>query len=266
MAERKEILEDIVDEWNDWMKYERKFNDKEGPGPADSELRYKVGKKWFKISPDTCLNSEGKPDPKFLFGKPNDRFHEAIRQGKSLSENIVIEFAKGNLDYIMNEAEKQPEGLYSLAISMPRHKTNNSENDKTRELVSDVMKMNSLYEQDGKPQQTEKMQGYIYSQIKDNKYILNFVAYMMANSPEDTKLIFGRFHEQKAIELQKRFSDASGELSKSKLSGYIKEMADYIKKTELNETDEDIKDDLNDELEAIYKNLAQVAYKTVKED
>ena len=47
MTYEKQNLEDIVDEWNDWTKYEKKFNDKNGPGPADSELRLKVGRKWW---------------------------------------------------------------------------------------------------------------------------------------------------------------------------------------------------------------------------
>lgn len=260
MAYDKKKLEDIVDGWNDWLKYENKFNDKNGPGPADSELRHKVGKKWNKINPTAF------PQPGFLIGKPDDKFYEAIRNGKGLSEESVVKYTEENLHYILNETSKNLGGLYQIAMSFPLHKTGNAKNDEIRGLISEVMGMNSMYAQEDKPQQTEEMQQYIYSKIKDNPYILNFVAYMMANSPEDTRAIFTNYHEQKAREIQEKFSEDydKRKLSKGKLLGFIKDTIEYTKSEEAKETDKDKKDKLRGEMEEIYKILAQAAYRVVK--
>ena len=259
MTYEKQNLEDIVDEWNDWTKYEKKFNDKNGPGPADSELRLKVGRKWNRILPKQPEN--------YFIEKPNDILHKYILDGKGMYEKAVVEYTEDNLDSILKEASGDSKGLYSLAVSLPKHKTGHTGNDKIRDLVQEINDMENAIKQ----QNIGYMQKYIMSspEVGGNEYIQSAIAYGIANSPEDTMQIFSGFYHEKAKELQDRFSSDNSEkreLSKSKLGVYIREMINYLKKEESIETDKDKSDKLRDEIKAIYGSLAQVAYQVIKED
>lgn len=245
---KKKDLENMLNEWDDWVGYREDFHSQK-KGPYDSDLRLEVGTKYNKWDPQKFRHAG------FLIGQPADRLERAIKVGLSKAEDTVLGYSDTHFAKMLKElGNENVNALYSLVFSMKPYTNGNGMHKQIKDLHLELLKMQSLMG-DPKNPDIENMQQYVLSQTSD-RYLQDYLSYHMANSPENTKGTFMNLMKSKESELQSYFMTGK-DLNRSKLVKYIVHNIKTLKNKETKETDADKKDDLKDEKEAIYLNIAK---------
>ncbi len=250
-------LEDRLGEWNDWSKFKDDFHSQK-KGPYDYDTRLKVGIKCNKRDPVQY------PNPYFLIGQSGDIVQKAIKKEVKRNEDYILDYADTdqNLKYMLNRlGNENVEKLYSQIFSIKPRKTASGECNQIADLYAEWGHMQSLMGEEGKDPKIGEMRNLLLSQIKD-KYDLDFFRGYFSIK-ENVLTMFKHRLNLKANEFQSKFMDGKG-LDKGKIISYLGHNIQKLKQEERYETDDEKKDDLKDEKEGIYLNLAKSLYDTIK--
>lgn len=260
----KKIVE-VVGEWDDWKGLREDFHTRDpkepNKGPDSYELRLKIGMK-CKQKPEY---SNKDIDITFLAGQKPDQVDGVMLPYAAEAEANVLEYTDKNFANMLNMlGRKNIEGLYSQALSIRPYKAMSAEHNKTVAIHNELSTLQYLLQHKDDPKAIRNMKYYLLSKATTAAGAASLEAYVV-NNKENTLSMFASILESKNIQLQSRFMSGN-ELDEKRIAKYALNNIKRLQLEEYKEDNEDKRDDLKDEREAIYLNVAKTLLDKIKEE